>query len=94
MKYFVNRPIPRLAWYESRLKGIMEASPEGHEDHKRIPQVIEVIKLLLKETVSGVASANQKVKLWRWNSALVFKPGEEVVSPPVQLASYGCAVAL
>jgi RHO1 GDP-GTP exchange protein 1/2 len=81
MKNFVNRPIPRLARYELLLKGIMEASKEGHEDHGSIPQVIEVIKALLKETQPGVASAEQKVELWRYNSNLVFKPGEAVVSP-------------
>jgi hypothetical protein len=58
----------------------MEASPEGHEVHENIPQVIEVIKSLLKETELGVSSANQKVDLWRYNSNLVFKPGEVVVS--------------
>ncbi|KAH9957981.1 Dbl-like domain-containing protein [Lactifluus volemus] len=78
MKNFVNRPIPRLARYELLLKGIMEASTEGHEDHESIPQVIEVIKSLLKETEPGVTSANQKVELWRYNSNLVFKPGEVV----------------
>lgn len=80
MKNFVNRPIPRLARYELLLKGIVEASTEGHEDHDSIPHVIEVIKSLLKETQPGVASAEQKVELWRYNSNLVFKPGETVVS--------------
>lgn len=79
MKSFVNRPIPRLARYELLLKGIMESSPEGHEDRDSIPQVIEVIKSLLKETQPGVTSANQKVELWRYNANLVFKPGEFVV---------------
>ncbi|KAI0292306.1 Dbl-like domain-containing protein [Russula brevipes] len=78
MKNFVNRPIPRLARYELLLKGIMEAGKEEHEDHESIPQVIEVIKSLLKETQPGVASAEQKVELWRYNSNLVFKPGEAV----------------
>jgi RHO1 GDP-GTP exchange protein 1/2 len=58
----------------------MEASTEGHEDHESIPQLIEVIKSLLKETEPGVTSANQKVELWLYNSNLVFKPGEVVVS--------------
>lgn len=80
MKSFVNRPIPRLARYELLLKGIAEASAEGHEDHDSIPHVIDVIKSLLKETQPGVASAEQKVELWRYNSNLVFKPGENVVS--------------
>jgi hypothetical protein len=80
MKNFVNRPIPRLARYELLLKGIMEASIEGHEDHDNIPHVVDVIKSLLKETQPGVASAEQKVDLWRYNSNLVFKPGETVVS--------------
>ncbi|KAI0322785.1 Dbl-like domain-containing protein [Amylostereum chailletii] len=78
MKSFVNRPIPRLARYELLLKGIKESSPEGHEDRESIPQVIEVIKGLLKETQPGVASAEQKVELWRYNANIVFKPGEFV----------------
>ncbi|KAA1475511.1 Dbl-like domain-containing protein [Dentipellis sp. KUC8613] len=78
MKNFVNRPIPRLARYELLLKGIREESPEGHEDIESIPQVIDVIKSLLKETQPGVASAEQKVELWRYNANLVFKPGEAV----------------
>ncbi|KAH9008668.1 CNH domain-containing protein [Lactarius hengduanensis] len=78
MKNFVNRPIPRLARYELLLKGIMEASHDGHEDHESIPQVIEVINSLLEETQPGVASAEQKVELWRYNANLVFKPGEAV----------------
>ena len=80
MKNFVNRPIPRLARYELLLKGIVEASSEGHEDHDSIPHVIEVIKSLLKETQPGVASAEQKVELWRYNANLVFKTGDTVVS--------------
>ena len=76
----MNRPIPRLARYELLLKGIKEASPEGHEDHESIPQVIEITKALLRETQPGVASAEQKVELWRYNANLVFKPGEAVVS--------------
>ena len=79
MKSFVNRPIPRLARYELLLKGILESSPEEHEDRDSIPQVIDVIKALLKETQPGVTSANQKVELWRYNANLVFKPGEGVV---------------
>ncbi|KAH9957979.1 CNH domain-containing protein [Lactifluus volemus] len=78
MNNFVNRPVPRLTRYELLLKGIMEASTEGHEDHESIPQLIEVIKSLLKETEPGVTSANQKVELWLYNSNLVFKPGEVV----------------
>ena len=81
MKNFVNRPIPRLARYELLLKGIKEASPDSHEDQESIPQVIEVTKSLLRETQPGVASAEQKVELWRYNANLVFKPGEAVVSP-------------
>lgn len=58
----------------------MEASTEGHEDHDNIPRAINVIKSLLKETQPGVASAEQKVELWRYKSNLVFKTGETVVS--------------
>lgn len=80
MKNFVNRPIPRLLRYELLLKGILEASPEGHEDVDTIPHVVDVIKSLGKETEPGVTSAKTKVELWRYNSNLVFKAGESVVS--------------
>lgn len=80
MKNFINRPIPRLLRYELLLKGILEETPEGHEDRDTIPQVLEVIKSLGKETEPGVVSAKQKVEVWRYNSNLVFKPGEAIVS--------------
>ncbi|KAL0068394.1 Rho guanine nucleotide exchange factor [Marasmius tenuissimus] len=76
MKNFINRPIPRLLRYELLLKNIMEETPPGHEDHEDIPQVLEVIKALGKDTEPGVVSAKQKVELWRYNSNIVFKPGE------------------
>jgi hypothetical protein len=56
----------------------------GRMDHKSIPQVIEVSKSLLRETQPGVASAEQKVELQQYNTNLVFKPGEAVVSPDCQ----------
>ncbi|GLB41616.1 putative CNH domain containing protein [Lyophyllum shimeji] len=78
MKNFINRPIPRLLRYELLLKGILEETPADHEDNHAIPEVIDLIKSLGKETEPGVASAKQKVELWRYNSNLVFKPGEAI----------------
>ncbi|KAF8638446.1 hypothetical protein AX17_002203 [Amanita inopinata Kibby_2008] len=76
MKNFINRPIPRLLRYELLLKGIMEESQPGHEDLEAIPQVIDVIKTLGKDTEPGVTSAKQKVELWQYNANLLFKHGE------------------
>ncbi|KAG1747883.1 CNH domain-containing protein [Suillus paluster] len=78
MKSFINRPIPRLLRYELLLKGIMDETPAGHEDREAIPQVLEIIKALGKETEPGVQSAKQKVQLWCYNSNLQFKPNEFV----------------
>ncbi|KAI0367587.1 Dbl-like domain-containing protein [Pilatotrama ljubarskyi] len=78
MKNFINRPIPRLLRYELLLKNILDETPEGHEDRDYIPQVLEVIKALGKETEPGVVSAKQKVEVWRYNSNLVFKSGEVI----------------
>ncbi|KAI0286014.1 CNH domain-containing protein [Russula aff. rugulosa BPL654] len=78
MKNFLNRPISRVARYELLLKCIMEASAEGHEDHDSIPHAIDVIKSLFEDAQPGIASAEQKVELWRYNSSLVFEPGETV----------------
>ncbi|KAF8902367.1 Dbl-like domain-containing protein [Gymnopilus junonius] len=78
MKNFINRPIPRLLRYDLLLKGIMDETPPGHEDLESIPNVIDVIKALGKETEPGVVSAKQKVEVWRYNSNLVFKQGEAI----------------
>lgn len=82
MKNFINRPIPRLLRYELLLKGILDETPPGHDDKKEIPQVLEVIKSLGKDTEPGVVSAKQKVELWKYNSNLVFKQGESIVCFP------------
>ena len=79
MKAFINRPIPRLLRYELLLKSILDETPEGHEDRETIPQVLEVIKSLGKDTEPGVMSAKQKVEVWKYNSSLTFKPGEAIV---------------
>lgn len=79
MKNFINRPIPRLLRYELLLKGILDETPNSHDDRREIPQVLEVIKSLGKDTEPGVVSSKQKVELWRYNSNLVYRPGESVV---------------
>jgi hypothetical protein len=86
MKSFINRPIPRLLRYELLLQGILKETPAGHEDLETIPAVLDVIKGLGKETEPGVVSAKQKVELWRYNAGLVFKPGEYVVCPFLNLS--------
>ncbi|KAF7289464.1 hypothetical protein HMN09_01340400 [Mycena chlorophos] len=78
MKNFINRPIPRLLRYELLLKGILDETPTTHDDRKEIPQVLEVIKALGKDTEPGVVAAKQKTELWRYHANLVFKPGEAV----------------
>ena len=79
MKTFINRPIPRLLRYELLLRTILEETSPAHDDRDSIPQVIEVIKTLGKDTEPGVQSAKLKVEVWRYNSNLVFKPGEFTV---------------
>ncbi|KAJ7483152.1 CNH domain-containing protein [Mycena latifolia] len=78
MKSFINRPIPRLLRYELLLKGILEETPADHSDRYTIPQLLEIIKALGKESEPGVGSAKQKVELWRYNSNIVFKIGESI----------------
>jgi RHO1 GDP-GTP exchange protein 1/2 len=79
MKEFINLPIPRLLRYELLLKEILGQTPGWHPDRDAIPEVIETIRSLAKETQPGVDSAKQKVEVWTFHSQLVFKPGEAVV---------------
>ncbi|KAG6841126.1 hypothetical protein C0991_001695 [Blastosporella zonata] len=78
MKNFINRPIPRLLRYELLLKGILEETPAENTDIDQIPETVDLIKSLGKETEPGVFAAKQKVELWRYNSNLVYKAGETV----------------
>jgi len=86
MRHFVHRPIPRLLRYEQLLYEILQASPPGHEDRQAIPNVVEILKSIRKDTEPGIMSAEQKVDLWRYNSSIVFKPGEYYVSFPKRLS--------
>ena len=79
MKSFVHRPVARLARYELLLSAILKETPPSHEDRDTIPQTLEVLRSLLKETDAGVKSANERVEIWRYNQNLVFKPGEAIV---------------
>ncbi|KIY68054.1 Dbl-like domain-containing protein [Cylindrobasidium torrendii FP15055 ss-10] len=78
MKNFINRPIPRLLRYNLLLKAILDETPPGHPDRVDIPELLEMLKALGKETEPGVQSAKQKVELWGYNSNIVFKPGEAI----------------
>lgn len=80
MKNFINRPIPRLLRYELLLKGILEETPEGHDDKTDIPHVIDIIKSIGKDSEPGVAATKLKVQLWMYNSHLSFGKGETMVS--------------
>lgn len=79
MKDFLNCPIPRLLKYERLLQDILDATPRHYDDWHEIPQVIDIIKALGRETEPGVASSKQKVQLWQYHSNLVFKSGETMV---------------
>jgi hypothetical protein len=70
------------------LKGILDESPPGHDDLETIPNVIDVIKALGKETEPGVFSAKQKVEVWKYNANLAFKPGEYIVNFSLTLVSF------
>jgi RHO1 GDP-GTP exchange protein 1/2 len=73
------RPITRLPRYDLLLAELVKTASAGHEDQDTLAQTRELITSLAKETQPGVASAQQKVKLWQYNSDLVFKPGETIV---------------
>ncbi|KAG6830360.1 hypothetical protein H0H87_008366 [Tephrocybe sp. NHM501043] len=78
MKDFLNCPIPRLLQYVDMLRAVLELTPRGHEDLRAIPDLIEMIESLVRETEPGVTSAKQRVQLWTYNANLVFRPGESM----------------
>ncbi|EAU90407.2 signal transducer [Coprinopsis cinerea okayama7 len=78
LKYFINRPIPRVLRYGLLLKEILSQTPITHEDRSDIPEIVELIGSLARESQPGVDSAKQKVEVWRYNSQLVYRVGEAV----------------
>jgi RHO1 GDP-GTP exchange protein 1/2 len=80
MEAFINHPISHLLRYRLLMESVLEETPSDHEDRTTIPQILEVIEALSKETEPGVASAEQKVKIWRYHSNLMFKRSDHVVS--------------
>ncbi|KAF8329377.1 Dbl-like domain-containing protein [Cantharellus anzutake] len=78
VKFFINRPIPRMLRYNLLLSSILSATPEGHPDQQDIPQVSELISALGKSMDHCVATAERKVELWRYKRNLRWKIGEEV----------------
>jgi len=79
MKDFLNCPIPRLLEYERNLREIYDWTRRDHPDRDEIPEVIDIIRALGRETEPGVNSSKQKVQIWQYDSCLVFNPGEVVV---------------
>ncbi|KAG6812340.1 hypothetical protein H0H92_003329 [Tricholoma furcatifolium] len=78
MKDFLNCPLPRLLQYMEMLKAILELTPRGHEDLRTIPDLIDMIESLARETEPGVAASKQKVQLWTYNANLIFQPGQSM----------------
>ncbi|KAF9441660.1 Dbl homology domain-containing protein [Macrolepiota fuliginosa MF-IS2] len=76
MEYFIYRPISRLLQYELLLNGLLDTAPPGHEDKSAIPNVIEILKSLGKDTEPGATSSKQRIDLWKFSSSIIFRPGE------------------
>jgi RHO1 GDP-GTP exchange protein 1/2 len=67
--------------YDLLLNSILKETPDGHSDKQSIPEVSELIRALGKSMDHSIATAERKVEMWRYNRNLVWKPGEEIVSP-------------
>jgi hypothetical protein len=80
MKAMVNRSTTRLHQYQLLMESLLKETPVNHDDWGTIPELLEAIKALGMETSKpDVVSAEQKLEMCRYNSNLVFKPGEQVV---------------
>lgn len=79
MKIFLKWPFIRLCRYNLLLRSILKETPAEHEDLEAIPAVSEVIRRLEKEADLGAASAEQRIKLRRYNANFIFNAGEHLV---------------
>ena len=77
IKYFIYKPIPRLARYELLLKSILAATSEDHEDKTLLPPVIKAVHDLLQRTEFGLATSKGKVDAWK-AAQVIFADGVEI----------------
>lgn len=81
MNGYLTKPTTRLARYPLLLEAVLKQTPADHPDKERIPKVVAMVREFLAEVNLQTGRAENRFNLLQLDQQLVFRPGEQVVSP-------------
>ncbi|KAJ1970750.1 RHO1 GDP-GTP exchange protein 2, partial [Dimargaris verticillata] len=73
---FLNRPTTRLGRYPLLLRGIRDATAEGHPDRENLDKAMDAIKTLLSQINVETGKASNRVRLSKLKDQLQCKPSD------------------
>jgi hypothetical protein len=76
----IFRPVTRLPRLSLLLEHAFKLTDPEHPDVETMPLTLTILSDFVKSTQPGVAVADAKVKFWSLCEALIYRPGEIIVS--------------
>lgn len=83
---YLTKPTTRLARYPLLLEAVLKQTPDENPDKERIPKVVAMVREFLAEVNLQTGKAENRFNLLQLDQQLVFRPGEQVVSPFIVFA--------
>ncbi len=82
---YLTKPTTRLARYPLLLEAVLKHTPEDNPDKTLLPEAISLVREFLGRVNTESGKTENRFNLIQLDQALVFKPGEEVVSGPLDI---------
>lgn len=83
----MTKPTTRLARYPLLLGVVLKYTPDDNPDKKDLARVVELVKGFLEKVNIESGKTENRFSLLQLDQQLVFRPGEQVVSPVVLACS-------
>jgi hypothetical protein len=78
---YLTKPTTRLARYPLLLEAVLKHTPDDNPDKELLPKVITMVRGFLAKVNAETGKAENRFNLLQLDQQLVFRPGENVVSP-------------
>jgi hypothetical protein len=78
---YLTKPTTRLARYPLLLEAVLKHTPDDNPDKQILPQVIRLVREFLGKVNVETGKTENRFNLLQLDQQLVFRPGEQVVSP-------------
>jgi hypothetical protein len=79
----LTKPTTRLARYPLLLEAVLKHTPDDNPDKTTLPQVVAMVRGFLERVNVETGKTENRFNLLELDQQLVFKQGEQVVSPPI-----------